>query len=602
MAQPTPDNQANRKTIIGDRPTWLVIGLLLIAHLVVGIDTGRKHTVTLDEYLHLPCGLLSLEHGRFDFDTASPPLVRMWAALPLLATDAVAPNVEEPTDGWGYGDRFVAENPEHYDRWIAIARAMVVILSTIAGLVLALWSKELFGNMAAIVTTLLWTTNPTVIAHAAIVTTDLGATSFFVITIYLLWRYASRPTWSRAIWFGLFIGLAQLTKFTAVLLVPICLTLWFIRRVGAGRKEDVSSGDESPLAVAPISFKQCAAQWVVLIALSGVVLNAGFLFRGSFSSLDSYNFRSESMKKITQLLSPIASWPMPLPREYLVGLDEQRAVIAGDHASYLDGQWTLEGFRHYHVMAAWYKLPHAHQLLGLLAVVCLLFPAGKNRMWRAQLFILLPAVLLFAIASKIHIQLGIRYILPTFPFWTLFVGQVGRWFDRSQYRWRTVAIGVLMIGTLAGLRYHPHHIAYFNELAGGPENGGQHLVDSNIDWGQDLHRLRDYLKQNNIAQIGLAYFGMMPPEALGISYQLPPAGVPQPGRYAVSVSLVHGRPHTIRDGNGNSHGSDIGEFSYFQFFEPKARLGYSIYYYELSPFDVARWQAAYQQMMQQQQR
>ena len=113
-------------------------------------------------------------------------------------------------------------------------------------------------------------------------------------------------------------------------------------------------------------------------------------------------------------------------------------------------------------------------------------------------------------------QLGIRYVLPAIPFLILFASQAARWFDWKAYPLRTVTTSLLTGWMLLSVRYHPDHLAYFNELAGGPLGGREHLLDSNLDWGQDLGGLKAYLdKQHEVKDVGLAYFGTVPPSALG---------------------------------------------------------------------------------------
>ena len=128
--------------------------------------------------------------------------------------------------------------------------------------------------------------------------------------------------------------------------------------------------------------------------------------------------------------------------------------------------------------------------------------------------------------------------------------------------------------------------AYFNEVAGGPVNGGWHLADSNIDWGQDLHALRDYLKENKISDIGLAYYGTVLPSSIGINAHDPPFLIPKPGWYAISVSFVNGRPHVFGNHEGASVRVGVGELIYFRMFTPVTSIGYSINVYHLTYRDI----------------
>lgn len=561
------------------RPAWIVIGLLLVVHAVLSVDTARQMSVTHDEYWHLPVGLLNLKTGRFDYDNLNPPLVRMWCALPLAFTSAEQPATEPPTDPTGYGDRFQKQNQGELQRLFLIGRCMIVLLSVLTGLLLAYWAGKIFGIGSACLTALLWSISPTVIANASLVTTDLGAAAFFVLTLYLLWKFAGEPGYKNALLFGLALGAAQLVKYTCLLLLPLSIVLWFVVRF---RNRELT----------PSSKTVIAKQWIAGLLLSLCVLNAGYFFRGSFSSLESYQFRSTAMAGISDRLKPIGITPVPLPKDYLEGIDRQRQIMEGQHPVFLDNQWSTEGYGHYYLMTLLYKLPHAMQLLILLTVVFLVLPRREARLPRVQLFLLLPVLSLIAVASLSGMQLGLRYILPAFPFLFLFVGQSARWIHWRKYRLRTIGIALGTATLLLSLRYHPHHLAYFNESAGGPVAGRKHLLDSNLDWGQDLAGVKEYVESHNIEDLHLAYFGTLAPDEFGLRYRLPPVRQPQPGWYAISVNYVQGRPHVVRDETGQFQPVGLDAFGYFRFFEPKACIGYSIDLYHLTEFDILEWRGA----------
>ena len=577
MDQPGINPNGIHKT---GRTNFVLIGLLLLVHGVLAIDCARRLSVTYDEYWHLPVGLLSLKTGRFDFDTLNPPLIRAWAALPLLCGGAKSGPVDRLGDATSYGDAFLAANPDRYFQWFAWGRGMIVLLSVGCGLILAAWSYELFGPKAALLTTLLWASSPTFLAHGSLVTTDLGAAFLFLATIYALWKFGSRPAWRPSLVFGLCLGLAQLAKFTCLELYPLSIALWFVLRY------------RNP-AVAKSAPRIVWLQWFAALVLSGVVLNSGYLWQGSFSSLGSYKLQSRGFGSLNELPGWI---PVPVPRDYLTGLDRQKQIMESAHPVYLDHEWSTSGFRHYYLMALWYKVPHVSQCLALLAAWFLVRPGMESRKGREQVFLLLPVALLLGIASSTGMQLGLRYVLPALPFLTLFTGQTARWFDAAKYHARTRLLLVLIALLPFSLRYHPHHLAYFNEWAGGPLNGRWHLVDSNLDWGQDLRSLKEYLDRQPVPELRLAYFGSYPPAALGIKYQLPRAGFPEPGWYAVSVNFVQGSPHTLRTPDGKAVSFGLDAFGYLRFFEPVARIGYSIDVYHLTSSDVIRWQSARQAM------
>jgi hypothetical protein len=326
-----------------------------------------------------------------------------------------------------------------------------------------------------------------------------------------------------------------------------------------------------------------------------LVLNAGYLFRGSFSTLRSYDLQSGALRGVAHRLQSIAGMPVPLPRDYVEGLDHQRHVMEQKHPVFLDGEWSEMGFAHYYLWGLFYKLPHPLQLLSLVTLLWLVIPGGIARRPSVQLMILVPAVVMIGVAEGSPMQLGIRYVLPAIPFLILFASQSARWLDYKIFPFRTLTTAVLAAWMLLSVRYHPHHLAYFNELAGGPLGGREHLLDSNLDWGQDLGGLKEILDKRGWGEIGLAYFGTVPPSALGIAYHIPPSRIPQPGRFAVSVNFEQGRPHWVLPPRSKIRPVDINEFAYFRFFAPIARIGYSIDVFELSRDDIARWKTAVQQ-------
>jgi hypothetical protein len=162
--------------------------------------------------------------------------------------------------------------------------------------------------------------------------------------------------------------------------------------------------------------------------------------------------------------------------------------------------------------------------------------------------------------------------------------------DFSAARWRSLLTMLALLSGFAALRHHPQHLGYFNELAGGPNGGRARLLDSNLDWGQNLRELRAYVDSRRIALDGLAYFGTARPADFGFSrYRPPPGFAPRPGIFAVSVNFVKSRPHFIRLPDGIKRGVNWGELGYFDDFTPKVTIGSSIDIYEITSSDVARW-------------
>lgn len=570
---PDPVPRANRWAIIA-------IAIMLVGQTIVMTLTAARLTVTHDEYWHIPVGLLSWKTGRFDVEPLNPPLLRMWATWPLLFTSAESPRTEPTSDLTRIGDEFLAANHSNIDRFVVIARLPIILLTIAAGTLLARWAWEWHGPWAACLVTWLWSREPTVLAHGSLVTTDAGSAAFWIATLFATWQFAQRPTTRNAVLAGVLLGLAQAAKFTNVLLVPLVVGLWFIERW------------HNP-AVESLTWKRLLRRWGTLLLSAWLCLNAAYLFRGMGTAIRDFQFASRQAMNWQANLGSLAALPLPLPRDYVQGFDGQVSIMDSKHPVFLDGELVdSHGFWNYYLMTLFYKWPHSIHVLMLWAVVwsVLTRPAGC---WRRRMWSIGPALLMLYVASSSPMQLGIRYLLPAIPLWLFFVSEIASGWSWQQTRWRMAAMGLLFL-LFDPWHSHPEYVAYFNELSGGVEGGRYHLLDSNLDWGQDLHELKRFVSEHpEVQPLSLAYFGTLPAESLGFRYENPPTKQPRPGWHAVSVNFVMGRPHWTRDGHGGIRAAYPGEdFSYFRFFEPKHRIGASIDMYHLSEDDVRRWRTA----------
>lgn len=563
---------------------WLfVIGALFVQALLA-VDCARQWTPTHDEYWHLPIGLRMWKAGRFDDDVINPPPVRLWAAIPLALGGADPGDVNARLDVGDIGDAFWRNNSEKFRNWFFLGRLMVIPLMTATGLAIAVWSRTWYGDRVALVSVLLWVCCPTAIANASIVTHDLPLAAAWTLTLLSLVRFADQPSWRRAILFGLTLGLAPLAKLTGIILVPLTILLWFVLRWNT--KQD---------AVA--SKRVVLIQWVTALAVSLTVINSAYLFRGTGSSLSSLKLDSSRFQSLQQ--SAVGGVPIPLPRDLIAAFDRVARDLESKHPIYLDGEWSDHPVVRYYAAALSYKLPLSTLALVLIGLTGIGWPRPGTHDRRHGIFLLIAALTLPVLASTSPNQIGVRYVLPALPMLCIFAGQSARWLDLArspaQSRWLPRLVWAVVLAAPLSLRFHPHHLAYFNLIAGGPAGGRWHLVDSNIDWGQDLYELKQYLDKQHVQDVGLAYFGTVPPVSIGTHSHRPPSAFPQPGWYAISANFLQGRPHVIRDSEGHRTAVGLEEFSYFRFFEPVTTIGYSIYVYRISQQDVARYAEALQQ-------
>jgi len=568
-----------------------IVIIVLATHGILAFSTARYCSVTHDEYWHIPVGLLNLQHRQFDYDDLNPPLGRMVAAFPLLFLansrhDATGDsNHAGPKPGktlTDYGDDFLAEQDDRYQSLIVAARIPTVILSVLFAFVAATFATELFGSKSGLAALILWSFSPAMISNAALATNDSFVSGMFLVAFWRAWRLGQ--FWSRRDvgYLGASIGIACLVKFTGVLLFALAPVTVLISAIIAHQNSAV---------------RQTIYRTIAFVMIAVLVINAGYLFQGTGATLKSYSFQSSALQSIQKTFSVVGSLPVLVPYSFVTGIDHQKMMLESAHPVFLNRERSEDGFRSYYFYVLAWKLPHAFQVLFLLTM----WTWFRGRRLKATntgslagtaisgkfLALLLPTAVLLTIGTFSGMQLGLRYVLPAMPLLFVCVSQSisSPWLNRSKLM--TFSAWGIVICSIAAVRFHPHHIAYFNELAGGPDNGINLLSDSNIDWGQDLIALKQYLnKHPEIENIRLAYFGTFPPGELGIQYELP-SRTPEPGWYVLSVNIIQGRPNPLRRQDGSTDNTSIDPFSYIRFFRPVATIGKSIRVYHIDEQGIA---------------
>ncbi len=504
---------------------------------------------TMDEQNHIARGYALLRTGDPRLSIEHPPLINALEAAPLLL---LAPSPALPLDDWSWQERhwyrfadlFLWQVNHDADRMVFLARLPIIALTMFLAALAYRWACLLWGEAAG-VGAMLWLTNdPNILAHGSLATTDLGITFTAFLAAYALWQLARHPDGWRTLWAGLAMGAMLASKTSAPLFWGI-LGAWFVAE--AWRE----------------GFRGVRGRVLRYGAISGIAL--GVLWA-------SYAFQ----------IAPMTDGGRSVPLgTYWQGLRAVFHNVQGGRPSYLLGRTILGGWRWYFPITFAVKTP-----LPTLALLGLTVPSlwrGRNR--GANGWLLLPVVGYWGAALHSGLNLGYRHLLPTLPF--LFVWSAQSFTEKRRWqRWGWQALGVWLLIETAWIA--PHFLAYFNQVGGGPENGWRIVADSNIDWGQDLKSLRAYVAQHQLTDIKLSWFGSAPPEAYGIAYT-PLPGLPhhfdlwfqpptfdeqhpEPGVYIISVSNLVELPL-----------EDKHFFGYFRAREPDARIGYSVYVYEVRP-------------------
>jgi len=471
----------------------LLILLLLAASLALPLHFSRRKSITHDEVAHLPAGYSYLRTGKVVLNPMHPPLVKELCALPLLFLPVEMPVPASAIDQailtsyqWKFGRLFFARNDVR--RILGWCRLPAALLSLGLALVVTLWSWELWGPRGALVSLFLYVFDPTITAHAQLVTTDVplafSATLFFL----LLRRTVRCPSAGRLIAAGIGLGLALATKFSAVVFVPVALGLLAFGRASGARLED-SSTASGPLGRRLRPVVSVLTSFALLLGLAAITVWAIYLFPSD----------------------PLFYWRglESLQRDHLPNFDY---ILLGEVRQGRDPTYFL---------LAW-LLKTPLPTIVLLAVAVVLFLRGQRAGALDESFLLVPLLAFFVCMSLFTDDLGVRYLIPCYPFGFIFTGRVGALLTRAKPRAAAAIVAALGWLAIDFVAVSPDHLSYFNEIAGGPRRGPEWLDDSNVDWGQGLIELREYLEERGLRDYSLCYFGALPPRHYDIDGDLIP--------------------------------------------------------------------------------
>jgi 4-amino-4-deoxy-L-arabinose transferase-like glycosyltransferase len=566
--------------------TYLLVALLLIIFAVQAFSSALQKSNIWDESGHLLSGYVYQKKGMDWLEPSHPPFGRMLATVPLLflplddQLKSVHPQEADNSNFYAASLVFLFENRISGERLLATSRLMVILLGVILGLYVYRWALLLYGVKGGLLALFLYSLSPNILAHARLVTTDFPATALAFIAMYHFWSFTRQPGVKRAIAAGLFLGLAFATKYNT-LFVLLPMATWALWALVSTLHQDPAAGPPRRIVVRLLTMGV-----VAYITIWGVY---GFRFRSPLYQKQMTQGAVYSWEKNRPSFPLLASamdgfrQARILPESYIYGLCRLLARGQEGHSSYLMGRVSTTGWWYYFPLAFLFKTPVSTLLL--LFATLLFFPKVKEAPWSSLNFLLLPAVVVFFFTSRQHINIGLRHVLPAYPFLLVLTARVVHYKSQHQKLARWI-LGLLCIWAVweAALIY-PHYLAYFNGLVGGPSGGRYMLVDSNLDWGQDLKGLKSYMERNGIRKVKLAYFGLNDPAYYGIDYDpLPsyaimgqpiceaesPAVLELKGTMAVSATLLQGLYCP-----GDFYRILRGR-------EPIANIGYSIYIFQFN--------------------
>jgi len=566
-------------------------------------------SLTMDELAHTPAGYSYVTQKDMRLNPEHPPLLKdlagasTWLGSKIADTSITLPinnkSWQEDMNGqWNFGREFLYRSGNDTDKIIIWSRLPMILIMILLGFYVFRWTREIYGDMAGLLALFLYSFSPTFLAHGRYVTTDVGAAAAFFIGAYYLTKWITKINIKNIIIAGIALGLALLVKFSVILLVPYLIFLGFVWLLINIKNFKTFKKD----------FLKIALSIIVLGAISLVVIWPVYQYHVmDYPAQRQYSDTETTLQSFgRRMLADSVIWMSDKPilrvwGQYFFGLlmVVQRAV--GGNTTYFLGQISKTGWISYFPIMFLIKVPTALLVFILMTLFIYLFslrqisfkkPLKNLAKFLKEHFAQFSLITLFVIywiaTFRSNLNIGVRHILPTFPvIYILVSGAISKTIESSRQPMQKLLKGVivilLLLYALPTINNYPHFLTYFNELVGGPSNGYKYVTDSNLDWGQDLRRLTEFVEENNIEKIYIDYFGGDSPQyRLGDKFQpwwgdRDPSQLPPDSWIAVSATFLQG-------GRGEpvpNYTEKTGYYNWLNQYKPVAIIGHSIFVYNI---------------------
>ncbi len=556
-----------------NRTRVVVVGLLIAVHVLLAVTSMARKSPTSDEILFVTGGLSYWELNDYRLAPEAGSLSMRLAALPVwLDRKTSFPPLGASWDRanvWTVGHQLFYERGNDLVALLLRARAVIVVVSALLALLVYRLSRSLFGPSGGMISLAAYCFSPTMLAHARLATADLISAAAFLAAVAALGGLMHRITVGRLVTSSVAVPALLLAKGSGILILPIAALIagirlvdrepWPIRLPRMARDLTTTT---SRIAVLVGAFLLHT-----LVAMTLIWAAFGLRYDMTHPRTDSRVYTEERWRALrhdgnrkVELVATLAGSKV-LPEGYLYGLAYQLKTSERRRA-FAAGRYSLTGWLWFFPYAAAIKTPLA--TIGLLVAALLAVLHRLRRLSsREQTAVLwnwvprsAPLLALFVVYGAVilagKLNIGHRHLLPLYPVLFVALGACAYWL-RLNLRVARFGIWGLVAALGAGsLIVWPDYLSFFNRFAGGPAGGYRHLVDSSLDWGQDLPALARWIErdrsQGNAGPVYLAYFGNAVPEFYGIDATLLP-GVPdrrpdgpvddlRAGTYAISATLL----------------------------------------------------------------
>lgn len=534
------------------------VTLLLLIFACLSISSMMQKSGTCDEIAyHIVAGYSYFKTFDFRLNPSNPPLPRYIMAFPLNFMNLKASFNDinwQKADSAKFSRKFFfQDNRDKFRIILFLSRLMIVFCGIFAGFLVYKTASDFYGEKSGLFALFLFCFTPEIIAHSSLATMDMVFACFTLLAIFSFWKFSTKPALKNILLASVSLGLAQLSKGSALLLYPAFLFLILIKYIKK-----------------PKADKYLFSKTILIFIFSVIVIWAGYGFNiksflaQTVNQEEKINFSNKIINRFipgwdrqkTEHLLKDVKLPLTTYVTTILGVAEHTKE---GHNTFTWGKWSQYGSRWYYVVAFLIKTPIPMLILFGFA----LFSLCRKSLTENELYIVVPAVLIFAAASFSKLQIGIRYILPVYLLSCIFISRVQIFKLNFIKRGIIFLLGLLI--AIVSLFSWPNYLSYFNEFIGGPDNGWRYLRDSNLDWGQDLPALAKYVRENNINEITFFYFGEDDPGLYGINFKKITAEEiekPRKAIYAISAQ-------------------SLDSVNWSRLYKPTTKAGYSIFIYDL---------------------
>ncbi len=568
-----------RVALIHYKVEVLCAGILIAVAVNLTSVLGRK-SITADEIVLIPAAYYNLVTDDFQLVREHPPLCKLLAGVPLLfiqpqelPSDTISPTMPRGDSEWFYAMRFWEDNRAQFEAICFWARVPLIALTVSFGWLVFAFGRNLFGPRAGLFALILFALEPTLLAHGRVVQTDVVAAFGFLLAAFSLQHYFRKPDWKTAAGVGAAAGVAMLAKFSMVILGPVLLVVFFVMLWRRSRER-----------------RAIIWQGVAALEASLLVVNAGYFFRHRpLTGADIEWARNSFPSAATEVLASIRIFRYLLPTDFLIGVYWQLHHSSEGHPAGLLGMYSQRGWWYYFPVAFALKTTIPFLLVALASLAWATYRVVYKHE-RQFLYLLIPFAVYTLFVMMSPIDIGVRYYLPAYGFLFILGGCL---FDsllrkggsaKAGLAFALVVLMSLSWMLVESVKAYPNYMSYMNEFASARPHWW-YLSDSNVEWGDDVKLLAEYLKARGETRTrALLLGGYVTLGFYGVEYLDANSSSAQPTRYlALGASFLNGSTvpgHDI-DGKPATETQRVNTFAEFRNRAPEAIIGDSIYLYRL---------------------